>query len=150
MAILQDIEVRIARNTSGKVDADDAGDALPEYQKPDTSDNQSQTSVERYVEAVIGQAFQIEVHIRPSFNFFAANGITVTLVIDDETIFFEEVMSKEYIEKLKAAGEPIILSSVPRLDGTRHYAMGFIFGSLNLGPCDRASCSRESPNVADR
>jgi hypothetical protein len=86
MAGLKDIVVRVARNTSGKVIADDAGARLLEYERPNPVVNQFSDSVERYVEAVTGQAFQIEVYIQPSFKFYAASGITVGIEIDDKTI----------------------------------------------------------------
>lgn len=37
MAILEDIEVRVARNTTGKAMSDKIGEALPEYEKPNRS-----------------------------------------------------------------------------------------------------------------
>lgn len=136
MAILKDIEVRIARNTSGKVFAEDAGDALPEYQKPDSSDNHSQTSVERYVEAVTGQPFQIEVYIKPSFKIYEADGIRVGLEIDDRTVFFH-YFKKGQVEQGQQAGEPLVVSSVSRVEGARYFKMGFVFGILYLGEHDQ-------------
>lgn len=133
MAILKDIEVRIARNTSGKVIAEVAGDALREYERPTATINESSDSVERYIEAVTGQTFQIEVYLTPSFKFYAAGGITVGLEIDDKTVYVSKYYSTEQVRQLICKGKPLVVSSVLRVEGNRQFRMGFTFGSLDLG-----------------
>ncbi len=150
MAILKDIEVRIARNTSGEVVAESAGDALQEYERPTANINGSSNSIEKYIEAVAGQAFQIEVYIRPTFNMYAASDMMVHLTIDDETVRFKSPTGKNSILWKKMVGKPIIISSVPRFEGTRHYKTGFTFGSLNLGQCRQSGSCRCLANLATR
>ncbi len=136
MAGLKDIVVRVARNTSGKVIADDAGARLLEYERPNPVVNQFSDSVERYVEAVTGQAFQIEVYIQPSFKFYAASGITVGIEIDDKTINIYKHIARRRVEQNQKAGKPIVISSVTHAAGDRYLRTGFAFGSLHLGEHD--------------
>ncbi len=133
MAVLKDIEVRVARNTSGKVIADDAGARLLEYERPNPVVNQFSDSVERYIEAVTGQGFQIEVYIQPTFKFYKADGITVGLEIDEKTVNFNTHYTKQQVEQKQKASEPLVISSVIRVEGARYFQVGFAFGSLHLG-----------------
>lgn len=133
MAILKDIEVRIARNTSGKARADDAGDALQEYQIPTATGSGSSDSVEKYIEAVTGQAFQIEVYFEASFEFYDADGITVGLEIDNRTVYSDRHYSKLQVEQRRKAGKPLVVSSLIGVESDRCFEWGFAFGSLHLG-----------------
>jgi len=140
MAILKDIEVRIARNISGNVYAEHAGDALQEYERPTATYNESSDFVEKYVEAVTGQAFQIEVYLRAGFKFYAAQGILFYLMIDDDTVSFCQYYTRLEVEERQASGEPFIISSYPCSKGTRYFRMIFTFGSLTLGTYRRRCC----------
>lgn len=133
MAILQDVEVRIALNTSGKAFSDAVGHALLEYQTPGTTHGQSLRIVEKYIEVVTRQNFQIEVYLQPSFDLYDADGVRIGVRIDGKTVNFHRWLRKESAEKLRNAGKPLIVSSVRRLEGVQHFAMGFAFGSLQLG-----------------
>ncbi len=104
-----------------------------EYEKPIPDAIQISDSVERYIEAVAGQAFQIEVYIKPSFKFYKADGITVGLEIDDETVNFNTHYTKQQVEQKQKASEPLVISSVIRVEGARYFQVGFAFGSLHLG-----------------
>lgn len=133
MAILGSIEVRIARNTSGKAKADDAGNPLSEYQKPNSSVNQPSNPVEKYIEATTDQPFQIEVYIKPGFQLYGADGITVGIEIDDKTVnFYKSYYAKRVIQCMRE-GKPFVISSVSRVEGDRHFRVGFTFGSHDLG-----------------
>lgn len=133
MAIQKDVEVRIARNTSKEIKSNTAGDDLPEYEKPNSSSNPAQNSVERYVEAVTGQAFQVEVYIKPGFKFYGADGLTIRLMLDDKTVNKNLWFPRALVEQQQRAGQPLIISSTPHADGARFLNVGFIFGSLHLG-----------------
>jgi len=133
IAILGSIEVRIAQNISGRADSEDVGNALSEYQKPNTSVDQPSNPVEKYVEAVTGQPFQIEVFVKPGFQLYSADGIGVGIVIDDRVVTFNRYFSAEAVRQKIRDGKPVLISSVSRVEGNRRFRMGFTFGSLNLG-----------------
>lgn len=146
MAILGSIEVRIARNTSGKAQTYDAGDTLSEYQKPNSSVNQASNPVENYIEAMTGQPFQIEVYVKPGFQLYNADGIEVGIDIDDKTVHFYKYYCAERVIQSMREGKPFVISSVPRVEGNRHFSMGFTFGSLHLGidhSRQRLTCSTD-------
>ena len=139
MAILEGVKVVVAWNTTGMAKSWDSGEALPEYHIPDAIDDPLQASIEKYIEAIPGRAFQIEVFLSSGFRLYTAHGIEVSLLIDDGTFRFSHRFPTQEVIKTQDDEEPLIISCITRSKalqdrvGTKYCETGFTFGHLRLG-----------------
>lgn len=126
MAILQDIEVRVVSNTTHQ--------ALPEYNKPNSTVVADGHSLVKYIEAKTGEDFQIEVFIKKGFEFLRAWGITVSLKLMEtlSVIANPTANHASSIKELQRSGEPLVFDSVGHLENSVYSKIGFRFGSLSL------------------
>lgn len=139
MVVLKDFEVKVALKST---DGNSPGDALKEYQDPKPSTSSDEWLAERYIEAKTGAEFQIEVYIKPSFKFFAADSLEVWLKIDSDTVNVSRHYSKEEIIANQEDGRPIIRHDVRSFNGSEHSRVTFAFGALSAGESQANLCAK--------
>lgn len=130
MVLFKDFEVRVALKSA---DGRSAGEALSEYPNPKSDTTSDDLSVERYIEAKPGQEFQIEVHLKPAFNLFAADFLQVSLNIDGDTVMFKKPFSKDKVARHQEQKEPLVIYDVLSSEGGNYSRVSFCFGSLSAG-----------------
>lgn len=124
MAILGDIEVRIASRTTGK--------ALDEYDKPDTVLSKDGLSIEKFIKAETGLEFHIEILVKPSFNFYGASGVQIRIDIDGDRVAYRQYWSQGSLLKKYNEKNPVIFDDVLHKEGTQYSRIRFNFGSLDI------------------
>lgn len=132
MVLLKDFEVKVALKPSDGVAP---GEAFKEYPNPEPRTSPDEWLAERYIEAKPGQEFQVEIYLKPSLKLFAADGLRISLRIDDHTVHFGRYYDKKWIATEMLEGEPIIFDDVLATDGRQHSRVTFSFGSLKAGEC---------------
>ena len=125
MAILGDVEVRIASKTTGKV--------LDEYDKPNTVPSTDGLWVEKFVQAETGQEIHIEVLLKSSFRFYNASGVDVRVNIDGGRVHLARHWDKSTLLRRGIKKEPSVLDTVTIKEGTQWCRMKLNFGSLDIG-----------------
>ena len=137
MAVAQDIEVKVTLRPTEKASSDlpyPPGEALKEYPGPKPKFEYDGTLVEKYIEAVAGQEFQIEIYFKPEFDMFDANDLQITLSIDHDTVSISKMIPKYHIVHCSTTGVPLIVRDVYHLnDAGEHRRLSFSFGSLEGG-----------------
>ncbi len=124
MAILNDIEVRIASRTTGKV--------LKEYEKPYTVQSAEKLFIEKFIEAETGLEFHVEVFVNSKFQYYQASGILFGVHIDGDRVATYRYTSKEVLRQQVIDREPTVIDDVPHKEGDRSCRIKFNFGSLGI------------------
>lgn len=136
MAILSDIEVRIASKTTGK--------ALDEYDKPNTVPPTDELSIEKFVEAETEQEFHIEVFVKSGFEFYQSSGMEIGIKIDGGRIEKCQYWSKAQLQTRQLKEQPVVLDRVIEKEGTQYYSMNFRFSALTISRFFLESLVRQS------
>ena len=113
-------------------DGASAGDALKEYLNHEPRTSSSEWRVERYIEAKPGQEIQVEIYLKSSFKFFAADALMAFLHMENGTIRFCRCYRKDFIATEVSESKPFIFHDVLNTKGRQHSRVSFSFGSLNL------------------
>ncbi|KAL8932504.1 MAG: hypothetical protein Q9216_006809 [Gyalolechia sp. 2 TL-2023] len=119
MAILKDVEVRVVSKGTNQ--------PLEEYEKFDSAAGLDDSSVERYVESKDGEEFQVEVFLRNGFSCGEGWGIKVGIEIDGGVVSFFKPCSEAEVMQLQKSLKPIMLDSVPIVEGSKCIENGFRF-----------------------
>ena len=137
MAIAQDIEVKVTLRPAEKTSSDrlyPEGEPLKEYPGPKPKFEYDGSLVEKYIEAVANQEFQIEIYFKPEFDMFDADDVQITLSIDYDTVSMGKMIPKYHIVHCSTTGVPLIFRDVYYLnDAGEHRKLSFSFGSLEGG-----------------
>ncbi|KAL8787986.1 MAG: hypothetical protein Q9195_007530 [Heterodermia aff. obscurata] len=135
MAIHQDVEVKVALRPASERSSDPhvlpSGEALKEYLDPSPKLDFDGFLVEKYIEGVSDQEFQIEIYFQSTFSMFDADNIKVNLNIDYGTVSSAKIFSRPEIEYNMARGTPLIIRNVYDTNNkTEHRRLSFSFASL--------------------
>ena len=138
MAIHNDVEVKItlrpAQEPSSIPCVAFPGEALKEYTYPNGTPRIDNIVMMKFIEAVAGQEFQIEVRLLPSFDMLGADDLFVSVTIDDKTVTMCLLYTMAQIQKHQALGQHMIIRDVyDSLDPTQHSKRSFTFGTLEGG-----------------
>lgn len=131
MVTNEDIEVHIVSTSDGH--------RLVEYDNPKANASSDKHSSEKFIEAITGLTFRIEVKVKPSFQLYAADGIQIGLRIDGEVVRHSTYRRWDQVEKMQRTGKPFIDSSASFLDGLVWRKITYSFGSLKIGKSRRIS-----------
>ena len=134
MAVLGDIEVRVASKTTGK--------AFDEYDKPKTVPPADGLSIEKFIRADTGLEFNVEILVKSSFKFYRASGIKISFDIDGDRVNKCEYHSRANFPVKQSKETLIIVDDVLHKNGTQYCRMKFNFGSVDI------SAFFERPRVA--
>ncbi|KAL8724998.1 MAG: hypothetical protein Q9181_006578 [Wetmoreana brouardii] len=105
---------------------------IPEYYKPGLTVDDLRHSTEWYIEAKPGTDFQVQVFIKPGFEFWSAWGIEVGIKIDGGVVEYGLRFSKQSVEAMQLSKKPIVFDSVLHSETRQHLSIGFQFGSLSI------------------
>lgn len=138
MAIHEDVEVKItlkpAPDPTRRLDPPTPGEALKEYDDPDPLVKTPGLLMEKYIEAIPGREFQVEIYLQPSFNMFDADDLAVHLTIDYDTVKTCILYDKPRVLYNMAHERPCILRDVYDYNNTtEHSRISFSFASLEGG-----------------
>lgn len=125
MVLIEDIEVRIASSASGE--------ALIEYDDPKAAPSGNGFSATKFIEAVTGLEYQVEVYIKPSFELWDADGLDIGVNIDGGVVNQFKFHRISGVEACKKNGKPITVDSTVYQEGSKWYETPFSFGALNIG-----------------
>jgi hypothetical protein len=125
MAILEDFEVSVV--------ATETGQALEEFDNPKDDPIVNQFLTEKYIQATTGVRFQVQVHVKPSFNLYHADGIGVSINIDGGVVNHMRFYHKERVENSRKKKQPLIDGHVAHKMGSRWVESPFVFGSIDIG-----------------
>ena len=137
MAIAQDIEVKVTLRPTEEATSDRLsirGEALKEYPGPKPKIEYDGDLVEKYVEAVANQEFQIEIYFKPEFDMFDADDVQIRMSIDHDSVRMGKMIPKDHVIHCSSTGSPLIISDMYHLnDAGEHRRLSFSFGSLEGG-----------------
>ncbi|KAL8771260.1 MAG: hypothetical protein Q9209_003165 [Squamulea sp. 1 TL-2023] len=124
MAILDNVEVRVVLK--------DTKEVLKEYNKPDSAPADKPHRVEKYIEAKIGQDFQVEVFFKKDFHCGPGWGIGVGIDIDGGVVSYRHNWNHAEIKRFKVLGAADVFDNVVSEKGSQRSCISFRFGTLNI------------------
>ena len=90
--------------------------------------------MEKYIQVMPDQEFQIEISLLPSFYLFGADDVRISLSIDYDTVNKTIIYNRDILFDNMIHAKPLIMAEVYDYNNTtEHSLISFSFGSLEGG-----------------